>query len=57
MDHTAVSDTESTPVTHPINLAKRARGKYCNFAYFNGTVNTKTDINQIETKKIIFFRK
>ena len=46
MDHTAVSDIESSSV------AKRARGKYGNFAYINRIVNAKTDINQIETKHL-----
>ena len=36
-------------------MAKRARRKYCNFTYFNRTVNAKIEINQIQTKIEICF--
>ena len=44
MGHTAVSDTESSSIRDPINLAKRSIEKY-----YNRTVDAKTDINQIGT--------
>ena len=54
--HTAVSDIEFY-ISDPINLVKRARGKYCKFAYYNKTVDAETDINQIETKNLNLLRK
>ena len=47
MGQTAVSDIESPiDISDPINLVKRDRGKYCKFAYFNKTVDTKTGVNR-----------
>ena len=55
MGHTAVSDIESSSVIL-LFLRKEPEGKTI-ILFFNRTVNAKTDINQIETKKLKLFRK
>ena len=46
LGHTVVSVIKASSVTHPIDLAKGASGKYCKFAIFNMAVVSKTDISR-----------
>ena len=45
------------PHHRPINLAERARGKYCYFVNIYRTVDTKTSLNKVETKHTKFDKK
>ena len=50
IDHTAVSDIESSSV-NLLTLRKEPDENTVILLFFNRTVDAKTDINQIETKK------